>query len=304
MLVAAAGGHSVLLHGPPGSGKSMAAHRLATILPPMSREEALQTTMVHSVAGLVTAESGLLQERPVRSPHHTTSNIALIGGGSSPRPGEISLAHNGILFLDELPEFRRHTLEVLRQPLEERKIPVSRAGYRVVYPADFLLIAAMNPCPCGFNGTNGKTCTCSVGDILRYRSRLSGPLLDRIDLKVQVNPVGIGELDSKSDGLCSADMREKVMKAREIQQKRFASVPGISCNARMDPVHRRKHCRLDIGGNTLLGSAVSSLGLSARSYDRIRMVARTIADLEGSRGIQSAHVRWAITYQRLVQLIK
>ena len=299
MLIAAAGSHSVLLHGPPGSGKSMAAHRLSSILPPMSQDEALRTTMVHSVAGLMDAGTGLLEQRPIRSPHHTASNIALIGGGVSPRPGEVSLAHNGVLFLDELPEFRRNALEVLRQPLEEHKIPISRAGYRVVYPADFMLVAAMNPCPCGYHGYPIKECTCSMGDILRYRSRLSGPLLDRIDMKVVVQPVEYKELSSDSRGMGSENMLKRVLRAREIQEKRFADIPGISSNSRMGPSQRRLFCRLDSEGNKVIRATVTKLGLSARSYDRILMVSRTIADLEGSKQISAGHAREAISYRTL-----
>lgn len=299
MQIAAAGTHNLLLIGPPGSGKSMLARRLPTIMPSMSLEESLQTTRIYSVAGRVSSESGLIYTRPFRMPHHSSSNIAMIGGGSSPQPGEISLAHNGVLFLDELPEFRRSVLEVMRQPLEEREIRISRAAYRVVYPADFMLVAAMNPCPCGYYNHPEKECTCGPGIIKQYLSRISGPLLDRIDMHLEVVPVSFRQLEQNEQTLQSAVIREQVQAAREIQAGRFTNSRYLSCNSRMEAAQRNRYCKLDRGGTALIRQAMEKLGFSARAYDRILKVARTISDLEGSEKIHSAHVAEAINYRNL-----
>jgi len=299
MLIAAAGGHHLILIGSPGSGKSMMAKRLPTIMPPMSLDESLQTTIVHSVAGRVGPDEGLIRSRPFRSPHHSSSNIALVGGGSSPQPGEISLAHNGVLFLDELPEFRRHVLEVLRQPLEDREIHVSRAHYRVVYPSDFLLVAAMNPCPCGYYNHPDKECNCGPGLIKHYLSRVSGPLLDRIDIHMEVVPVPFRDLSGHKEGEKSSVLRGRVIAARSIQKERFSGINGVSINARMGPDLRRKFCILDRAGQSIIRIAMEKLGLSARAYDRILKVARTIADLEESEHIMASHVAEAVNYRNL-----
>jgi len=299
MLIAAAGGHHLLLIGSPGSGKSMMAGRLPTIMPPMSLDESLQTTIIHSVAGRVGPDEGLIRSRPFRSPHHSSSHIALVGGGSNPQPGEISLAHNGVLFLDELPEFRRHVLEVLRQPLEDREIHVSRANYRVVYPSDFMLVAAMNPCPCGYYNHPEKECNCGPGLIRHYLSRVSGPLLDRIDIHMEVVPVPFRDLSTHSVGESSESIRGRVIAARKIQKERFSGIEGVSINARMGPDLRRKYCMLDKAGQSIIRMAMERLGLSARAYDRILKVARTIADLEESENILASHVAEAVNYRNL-----
>ena len=297
--IAAAGGHNVIMVGAPGSGKTMLARRLPTILPPLSREEALETTKIHSVAGKLGAERGLLSQRPFRAPHHMTSQVALIGGGQSPQPGEVSLAHNGVLFLDELPEFGRSVLEVLRQPLEDKKIMVSRARYSVEYPANFTLVAAMNPCPCGYYNHPTKECTCPPGAVHRYMGRISGPLLDRIDLQVEVTPVAIGEISQVRPSEPSAAIRERVIRAREVQAERFRGVPGVHTNAMMNARMLREFCPLDQAARELLERAMVRLDLSARAYDRIVKVARTIADLEGTADIGAAHLAEAINYRSL-----
>ena len=297
--IAAAGGHNVLMIGAPGSGKTMLARRLPTILPPLTREEALETTKIHSVAGKTDFAGGLMTLRPFRAPHHLTSQVALIGGGQSPRPGEVSLAHNGVLFLDELPEFGRSVLEVLRQPLEEKRIVVSRAKYSVEYPANFTLVAAMNPCPCGYYNHPAKECTCSPGAVHRYMGRISGPLLDRIDLQVEVTPVPPSDLTSAAPGEPSAAIRERVIRAREVQAARFRDVQGVHTNAMMGSSLLRACCRLDRASAALLERAMEQLSLSARAYDRILKVARTIADLAGRAEIVAADVAEAIGYRSL-----
>ena len=297
--IAAAGGHNVLMIGSPGSGKTMLARRLPTILPPLTREEALETTKIHSVAGKGGFAGGLMTLRPFRAPHHLTSQVALIGGGQSPRPGEVSLAHNGVLFLDELPEFGRSVLEVLRQPLEEKRIVVSRAKYSVEYPANFMLVAAMNPCPCGYYNHPTKPCTCSPGAVHRYMGRISGPLLDRIDLQVEVTPVSPAELTTAAPGEPSAVIRERVIRARELQAERFRGIEGVHTNSMMSSRMLREYCRLDAVSAALLERAMEQLSLSARAYDRILKVARTIADLAGREAIVAADVAEAIGYRSL-----
>lgn len=299
MEIAAAGGHNVILIGPPGSGKTMLSKRIPSILPPFTLRESLETTKIHSVAGTLPSGSALMTRRPFRSPHHTISDVALVGGGTYPQPGEISLAHNGVLFLDELPEFKRQVLEVLRQPLEERAITISRARSTVNYPAGFMLVASMNPCPCGYYNHPEKECTCAPGAVKKYLSRISGPLLDRIDLHVEVTPVPFKDLALQTSGETSAQIRERVVKAREIQQQRFAQSPEIHCNAQMTSSKIRTYCVLDEASMTLLKKAMEKLGLSARAYDRILKVSRTIADLAGEESIQASHVAEAITYRSL-----
>lgn len=297
--VAAAGGHNLIMVGAPGSGKSMLAKRLPSILPPMVLDEALETTKIHSVAGSLAGGSALLTQRPFRSPHHTISNIALVGGGAVPQPGEISLAHNGVLFLDELPEFKRSVLEVLRQPLEDRSIRVSRARYALEYPAGFMLVASMNPCPCGFYNHPDKECVCPPGAVQRYLSRISGPLLDRIDLHVEVVPVAFEKLSGAAPGESSAQIRERVVAARDLQARRFEKEDYIHCNAQMGSRLLRQHAQPDAAGGQLLRAAMQRLGLSARAYDRILKVARTIADLEAASSVQAVHVAEAIQYRSL-----
>ena len=297
--IAAAGGHNVIMIGPPGSGKTMLAKRMPSILPPLSLEESLETTQIHSVAGKMKKEDSLIAIRPFRSPHHTISDVALVGGGTNPQPGEISLAHNGVLFLDELPEFRRQVLEVLRQPMEERRVTISRAKMTIDYPASFMLVAAMNPCPCGYYNHPTVECTCPAGAVKKYMNKISGPLLDRIDLHIEVTPVPVSQLNNMQQGESSAVIRERVVAARAIQTARFAGHPGVHCNAQMTSKLTREHCALTDECRSIIETAMNRLGLSARAYDRILRVSRTIADLEGSADIQPHHLQEAITYRSL-----
>jgi len=297
--IAAAGGHNLILIGPPGAGKTMLAKRLPSILPPLSLSEALETTKIHSVAGKLAAADALVSVRPFRSPHHTISDVALVGGGGNPQPGEISLAHNGVLFLDELPEFKRTVLEVMRQPLEERKVTISRAKMSVDYPSSFMLVASMNPCPCGYYNHPERECVCGPGIVQKYLSKISGPLLDRIDLHVEVTPVNFSELSSERLSEKSETIRERVIKAREIQQSRFAEKADLHCNAQMGSKMVRQVCKISEAGQSLLKKAMEKLGLSARAYDRILKVARTIADLAGTEDIQIEHLAEAIQFRSL-----
>lgn len=297
--VAAAGHHNLIMVGPPGSGKTMLAKRIGTIMPPLTLEEALETTKIHSVAGKIDDHTALMTKRPFRSPHHTISDVALVGGGTFPQPGEISLAHNGVLFLDELPEFKRTVLEVMRQPLEDRIITISRAKSTCDYPASFMLIASMNPCPCGFHNHPEKECVCSPGMVQKYLNRISGPLLDRIDIHIEVVPVKYDKLSDTSKTERSESVRDRVIKARAIQTKRFAGINGIYSNAQMTPSMQRRYCQLDEAGGRLLRRAMELRGLSARAYDRILKVARTIADLAESENITTEHISEAINYRNL-----
>jgi magnesium chelatase family protein len=297
--ITAAGGHNAILVGPPGAGKTMLAKRLPTILPPLSLKEALETTKIHSVAGKLPAHATLIAKRPFRSPHHTISDVALVGGGSIPQPGEISLAHNGVLFLDELPEFKRSVLEVMRQPMEERRVTISRAKVAIDYPASFILISAMNPCLCGFYNHPTKECSCAPGAVRKYLSKISGPLLDRIDLHVEVTPVAFSELSAMKPGESSSVIRERVIKARDLQTNRFETHRGIYCNAQMNSKQLKEVCALTTTGQTLLKTAMNKLNLSARAYDRILKVSRTIADLAACEAILPEHVAEAITYRNL-----
>lgn len=297
--VAAAGGHNLIMIGPPGAGKSMMAKRIPSILPPFTLHEALETTKIHSVAGKIGNETSLMTQRPFRSPHHTISDVALVGGGAFPQPGEISLAHNGVLFLDELPEFSRSVLEVMRQPLEDRKINISRSKFSVEYPASFMLVSSMNPCPCGFYNHPSKACVCPNGAVQKYLNKISGPLLDRIDIHIEIVPVPFDKISDRVQGEFSKSIRERVVKAREKQEERFKNEDGIYCNAQMSPKMLSKYAVPDESGLKLLKTAMDRFNLSARAYDRILKVARTIADLDNAKNIESRHLAEAINYRNL-----
>ncbi len=297
--VAAAGGHNLIMVGPPGSGKSMMAKRLPSILPPLTLAESLETTQIHSVAGILKQGSSLITQRPFRSPHHTISEVALVGGGSNPMPGEISMAHNGVLFCDELPEFNKHTLEVMRQPLEDHIINISRANYSVTFPCNFMFVASMNPCPCGYYGDPTHHCVCTPGQRQRYLNKISGPLLDRIDIQCEISPVPFSQLSKMQPGESSADIRKRVIAARAIQTERFKSVKGIHCNAQMTERMIHLYAGPDAEGFKRLRDAMERLSLSARAYSRILKVARTIADLDGSTDVRAEHIGEAISYRKL-----
>lgn len=297
--VAAAGGHNLIMVGPPGSGKSMMAKRLPSILPPLTLAESLETTQIHSVAGILKQGSSLITQRPFRSPHHTISEVALVGGGSNPMPGEISMAHNGVLFCDELPEFNKHTLEVMRQPLEDHIINISRANYSVTFPCNFMFVASMNPCPCGYYGDPTHHCVCTPGQRQRYLNKISGPLLDRIDIQCEISPVPFSQLSKMQPGESSADIRKRVIAARAIQTERFKSVKGIHCNAQMTERMIHLYAEPDAEGFNRLRDAMERLSLSARAYSRILKVARTIADLDGSTDVRAEHIGEAISYRKL-----
>ena len=299
LMIAACGLHNAIMIGPPGSGKTMLAKRMPSIIPPMTLEEALETTKIHSVAGKMARDSGLVTLRPFRSPHHTISDVALVGGGNYPQPGEISLAHNGVLFMDELPEFKRNVLEVLRQPLEDRCITVSRAKFTVDYPANFVLIASMNPCPCGFFNHPEKSCACSPGMVKNYLNKVSGPLLDRIDIHIEVVPVPFKQLSELKEAENSTAIRKRVIRGAEIQEKRFAGYKGVYANAQMSTPMLRKFCALGPESQAILKNAMEKLGLSARAYDRILKVSRTIADLDEEQHIGPSHVAEAVNYRNL-----
>jgi magnesium chelatase family protein len=299
LTIAACGLHNAIMIGPPGSGKTMLAKRMSGIIPPMTLDEALETTKIHSVAGKMGRDGGLVTVRPFRSPHHTISDVALVGGGNSPQPGEISLAHNGVLFMDELPEFKRNVLEVLRQPLEDRYISVSRAKFTVDYPANFVLIASMNPCPCGFFNHPEKNCTCSSVTVKKYLNRVSGPLLDRIDIHIEVVPVPFKQLAELKDAEASKVIRQRVIEGARIQENRFAGIKGVYTNSQMSTPMLRKYCPLGSDSQAILKNAMDKLGLSARAYDRILKVSRTIADLEGCQHIEASHVAEAVNYRNL-----
>ena len=299
MEIAAAGGHNLIMIGPPGSGKSMMAKRLPSILPPLSLHESLETTQIHSIAGKLGKDTSLISQRPFRSPHHTISQVALVGGGTTPQPGEISLAHNGVLFADELPEFNRSVLEVMRQPLEDRKITISRAKYTIEYPCSFMFVASMNPCPCGYYGDLTHNCVCTPGQIQRYMNKISGPLLDRIDIQCEIQPVPFSAISTLQAGESSAVIRERVIAARKIQEERYQAYPHIHCNAQMTERMLHEHAQPDAASLDMLRMAMEKLKLSARAYGRILKVARTIADLAASPKVQQQHIAEAVGYRNL-----